>query len=67
MRNKEPQEVKIKGNTLICPVCGGTHYRTRRTLLNTPGVSFLGFDWLNKTAINYICDECDYILWFYDE
>jgi len=67
MKKKEIHEVQIKGNKLTCPVCDGTHFWTRRTLLNTPGVTFLGFDWLNKTAKNYVCDSCNYIYWFYEE
>lgn len=27
---------------------------------------FFGFDWANKEAINYICAEGSYIMWFYE-
>ena len=26
--------------------------------MNTRGASFLGFDWANSEADNYICDNC---------
>jgi len=50
MKEKEAREVRNNGNQLSCPVCYGTRFWTRRTLLNTPGVTFFGFDRLNKTA-----------------
>jgi len=33
-------------------------------LLNTRGISFLGLDWANKVADNYVCDRCGYVHWF---
>lgn len=67
MKNKEAKEVEIKGNKLSCPVCGHSEFWTRKTLLNTPGVTFFGFDWMNKTSKNYVCDNCSHILWFFEE
>jgi len=66
MANKEAQEHEIKGNKLICPICSHKEFWTRETLMNTPGATFLGFDFANKQAKNYICDNCSYIMWFYE-
>ncbi len=58
------QEVEIKGNKLICPICRCTSFWTRKTLMNTRGASFLGLDWANNNATNYVCDNCGYTMWF---
>lgn len=57
-------EVEVKGIKLICPVCGGSHFTSRNSLLNSRGATFLGFDWANQGATNYICVNCSYIFWF---
>lgn len=57
-------EYQIKGKPLICPICGSRRFQTRRTLLNTPAMTFFSLEWANKRADNYICDECGHILWF---
>ncbi len=49
---------------LICPVCGCKKFSERKTLMNTVGMTFMGFDWANLEAINYICKDCSYIYWF---
>jgi predicted RNA-binding Zn-ribbon protein involved in translation (DUF1610 family) len=61
----EAQEYDVQGNKLVCPICGKTHFWTRTTLMNTRGATFLGFDWANNEAENYICDNCGYIMWFW--
>ncbi|NPV91991.1 MAG: hypothetical protein HPY50_14590 [Firmicutes bacterium] len=58
------QEYKIKGHQLTCPVCQGTLFWTRKSMLNTRGLTFLGMDWANKAADNYVCDNCGYMMWF---
>lgn len=62
--SKEAREVEVRGKQLVCPVCGETKFWERRTLMNTAGATFFGFDWANKEAQNYICDDCGYIFWF---
>lgn len=52
------------GHPLTCAVCGHDKFWTRKTLMNTPGVTFLGFDWANKQAENYVCNHCGYVMWF---
>ena len=65
--SKESREYEVKGNKLLCPVCGNSYFWERSTLMNTPGATFFGFDFANKQAKNYICDECSYIFWFYED
>jgi len=62
----EAQEVTVAGNTLVCPVCGGKKFWERETLLNTAGATFLGFDWANRNAKNYVCGNCHYMFWFHE-
>ena len=64
MKKPEISEYEIKGKKLICPFCGQKRFWIRKTLMNTPGVTFLGFDWANKEAVNYVCEKCGYIMWF---
>lgn len=56
--------VSIEGNKLVCPICNGKQFWTKKTLMNTPGMSFLNLDWANKRATNYICTQCGYVYWF---
>jgi len=53
-----------KGHALKCPVCGEDKFWTRKTLMNTAGATFLGVEWANKQAENFICENCDYVFWF---
>lgn len=66
-QSKEPTPVEIKGNPLVCPICNNDKFRTRSTLMNTSGLSFLGMDWANKEANNYICSNCGYVYWFFND
>ena len=59
--------VEIKGHKLICPICEGQNFWNRQTLMNTRGATFLGFDWANKEADNFICDNCGYVFWFFEK
>jgi len=61
---QEASKYEIMGKPLVCPVCDHDEFWTRETLMNTAGASFLGFDWANKAAKNYICDQCGYVFWF---
>ena len=57
----------VDGHELKCPVCGHEEFCKRKTLMNTPGLTFLGVEWANRQADNYVCDQCGYILWFLRE
>lgn len=53
-----------KGLKLECVICKGTLFGIRETLMNTKGMTFLNLDWANKSATNYICNDCGYVHWF---
>jgi len=55
---------EVDGHRLKCPVCGHAQFWSRRTLMNTPGMTFFGIEWANQQAQNYICDSCGYVMWF---
>jgi DNA-directed RNA polymerase subunit RPC12/RpoP len=58
---------EVQGHPLKCPICGYERFWIRRTLMNTPGMTFLGVEWANKQADNYVCNRCGHILWFFRE
>lgn len=60
-------EVHAFGRKLSCIVCGNTSFHERSSLLNTRLATFLRFDWANAQAVNYICNRCGYIFWFWAE
>jgi predicted nucleic-acid-binding Zn-ribbon protein len=63
----EPKNVNIggpDGDELKCVVCGHNEFLTRSAQLNTAGMSFLGLDWANESAVCNVCDRCGYIHWF---
>lgn len=53
------REIQLK-----CPICGCEAFYDRKTLLNTAGMTYLGLDWANDEATNYVCRDCSYIFWF---
>lgn len=63
-KNREAGEFTVQGKKLVCPFCSHNRFYTRRTLLNTVGMTFIGLDWANKEATNFICEHCGHILWF---
>jgi hypothetical protein len=60
------QEVVKAGHKLICPVCSYDHFWSRKTLMNTRGSTLVNLDWANRNAVNYICERCEYIFWFFE-
>ncbi len=59
--------VTIQGHDLVCPICGSRRFWFRQTQLNTTGMTFLGLDWANTNADNYVCDHCGYMFWFHPQ
>lgn len=57
----------IKGNKLKCNVCNNNTFWGRETLMNTPRMTFFKLDWLNKSAKNYVCNNCGHVLWFMEK
>jgi hypothetical protein len=33
--------------------------------MNTSGMTYMGMDWLNEEAENFICSKCGYVQWFF--
>jgi len=62
--SRKAKPVEVKGRVLVCPICGESEFWERETLMNTAGATFLGFEWANKAAANYVCDHCGYVYWF---
>ena len=58
------EKYTINDKELICPFCQNKNFFTRESLLNTTFMTFFRLDWANKTADNYICDKCGYVMWF---
>lgn len=63
---KEPVigSFRILGQKVQCPRCGHDKFESRDVLLNTPAMTFFGFDWANRTATALICGSCSRIEWF---
>jgi hypothetical protein len=64
LEKEEASERIVEGHKLKCPVCGFNKFWKRKTLMNTPGMTLIGIEWANKQAINYVCDSCNYVMWF---
>jgi hypothetical protein len=63
----EPRQevfLEVAGKNRTCPVCGHDKFWTRKTLLNTRGMTWMGLDWANAEATNFVCAKCSHILWF---
>jgi predicted nucleic-acid-binding Zn-ribbon protein len=55
---------QIQGKSVICPQCGHNEFDQGSILLNTPGMTFFGLDWANRTATVLSCRQCGRIEWF---
>lgn len=67
LAGEAPGERVVAGHTLRCPVCAHDRFWKRRTLMNTPGLTFFGVEWANRQAENFVCDRCGHVLWFLRE
>jgi len=67
--DKKPDATEhvVQGNRLVCPICQHSEFWTRTSMMNTKGLTFLDLDWANKTATNYVCDHCGYVMWFLEK
>ena len=64
MSNKTAYEYKIDDDFITCSHCKNTYFFKGSAMLNTAGMTFLGLDWANRTAITLMCDNCGLIHWF---
>lgn len=71
MTDKEVKERTVYAGEriiqLTCPVCGCKRFYEKKTLMTTVGMTFMGCEWANPEAINYICEDCSYIYWFMED
>lgn len=54
----------IAGKRLTCSHCGGIDFQKGKVQLDTVGMTFFNFDWLNTSADTFLCDGCGRIEWF---
>ncbi|MFH1716435.1 MAG: hypothetical protein ABIF19_03720 [Planctomycetota bacterium] len=47
-----------------CNHCKHTRFLKGSAMLNTAGMTLLGLDWANRTAITLMCYNCGLIHWF---
>ena len=59
-----PGELRVKGNLVACPICTNDKFRRREGKLQTTGMTFLGLDAFNTSAVCHVCTSCGHILWF---
>jgi predicted nucleic-acid-binding Zn-ribbon protein len=65
--DKTPASYVLLKKTITCPHCGKRKFEQGSILLNTPGMTFLGLDWANRTATTLLCTTCGQIQWFIHE
>ena len=58
------ENVSINGNVLTCKHCGGGAFSHRTSLVNRPGMTFLGLEFLGREADVYVCYDCGFLHWF---
>jgi len=64
---RETERFAVNGLPVACSHCGGTTFQEGEALLNTPGMTFFGIDWANRSAALLICTKCGHIEWFLNE
>ena len=56
--------VVVRGRQLRCLVCGYGQFWEHHVQPHTPFMSFMDWEWLNRTAHCAVCGACGYIHWF---
>jgi len=56
--NSDNAFYSIAGRRIECPHCNCLTFERRRILLNTRGLTFFNFDWLNRGATALTCKNC---------
>ena len=60
------KRIVIDGKPLTCPHCEGEMFERREAQLHTAGLTFFNMEFLNKTAIIFVCQGCGRLEWFLD-
>lgn len=53
--------VRPRERYLACLVCEGVVFARREVKLTTSGMTFMGLDWLNRSADGAVCVECGFV------
>ena len=61
---RRPSELHVKGRAVSCPICANTQFWQREGKLQTTGMTFIGLDAFNASAVCHVCSSCGHILWF---
>jgi hypothetical protein len=64
LQKEEPETIEINGTRLACQVCSHDKFWRTEGQLNTSVATFFNLDWVNPSAVCYVCDRCGYIHWF---
>ena len=64
MSKNEPCEYEIDSEPFECSHCKHTKFLKGSAMLNTAGMTLMGLDWANRTAVTLMCDHCGLIHWF---
>jgi predicted nucleic-acid-binding Zn-ribbon protein len=65
--SNESSSYSAGGIVITCTHCKNNSFHQGKAQLNTRGATFLGFDWLNKSATTLVCSKCGLIQWFAEE
>jgi hypothetical protein len=63
----DPTRFEVSGKQVVCAHCQGSDFDCSTALLNTAGLTFLGFDWANREAHVLACKRCGAVQWFLQE
>jgi predicted nucleic-acid-binding Zn-ribbon protein len=59
-----PGQYIVQDKQVSCSHCSNNTFTEGSAQLNTAGMSFIGFDWANKSATTLLCSECGRIEWY---
>ena len=65
--DEDVDEFQSAGLDIRCTQCGGTHFRRRKMLMNTRGLTYFNLDFLNKGAMALICKQCKMVQLFAED
>jgi predicted nucleic-acid-binding Zn-ribbon protein len=63
----ESHKFSIAGKAVRCLHCEHTEFVRGEAQLNTAGMTFLGFDWANRSAHTLTCANCGRIEWYLEQ
>jgi predicted nucleic-acid-binding Zn-ribbon protein len=67
IKSNEPIQVEIHGKIFQCTACNNDRFWKDEAQVNNWFTTFLGLDWIDRSAIYLVCDNCGYMHWFRPE